>query len=93
MYAVVGQVKVDSAREDEARKLLEEFTVPAAKGLAGFNNGAWARALDGDEGHSLLLFDTEANARAAAERIAQGPPPGAPVTFTSVSVCEVVAQA
>jgi hypothetical protein len=92
MYAVVGQVKVDTAREGEARKLLEEFTVPAAKGLEGFNNGIWARALDGDAGHSLLLFDSEANARAAAERIAQGPPPDGPVTFTNVTVCEVVAQ-
>ena len=66
MYAVVGQVKVDTAREGEARKLLEEFTVPRVKGLEGFNNGFWARALDGDAGHSFLLFDSEANARAAA---------------------------
>ena len=93
MYAVVGQVKVDSAREDEARKLLEELTVPAAKGLAGFNNGCWARALDGEEGHSLLLFDTEANREPRRNGSPRVPPPGAPVTFTSVSVCEVVAQA
>ena len=92
MYAVVGQVKVDTTREGEARKILEEFTVPAAKGLEGFDSGYWARAIDGDNGHSFLLFDSEANARAAAERIAQGPPPDAPVSFTSVSVCEVVAQ-
>ena len=93
MYAVVGQVKVDTAREADARKLLEEFTVPATKDLQGFNAGFWARAVDGDEGHSFLLFDSEANARAAAERIAQGPPPpDAPVSVTSVSVCEVVAQ-
>ena len=77
MYATVGQVKVDPAREDEARKLLEEVVLPRAKGLAGFEGGHWARALDGDVGHSLMLFDTEANARAAAEQIAQGPP-GAP---------------
>jgi len=92
MHAVVGQVKVDPAREGEARKLLEEFTVPAAKGLQGFDSGFWARAIDGDEGHSFLLFDSEANARAAAEKIAQGPPPDGPVVFTDVSVCEVVAQ-
>ena len=92
MYAVVGQVKVDTTREGEARKILEEFTVPAARGLEGFDSGYWARAMDGDEGHSFLLFDSEANARTAADRIAQGPPPDAPVSFTSVSVCEVVAQ-
>ena len=92
MHAVVGQVKVDTAKEGEARQLLEEITVPRAKGLAGFSSGYWARALDGDQGHSFLLFDTEANAQAAAEVISQGPPPGAPVTFVSVTVCEVIAQ-
>lgn len=65
MYAVVSRVKVDTSREDEARKLLNEFVVPSAKGLSGFNNGYWAREVDGDFGHSLLLFDTEENARAA----------------------------
>ena len=97
MYATVGRVKVDTGREDEARKLLEEVVLPRAKGLDGFKGGHWARTLDGDVGHSFLLFDTEAHARAAAEQIAQGPPPGAPpdppATFVSVDVCEVVAQA
>ena len=96
MYATVGQVKVDPGREDEARKLLEELVVPRAKGLAGFKGGHWARVLGGDVGYSLLLFDTEANARAAADQVAQGPPPGAPpdppATFLSVDVCEVIAQ-
>ncbi len=97
MYATVGQVMVDPGREAEARQLLEEVVLPRAKGLAGFQGGHWARALGGDVGHSFMLFDTEANARAAAEQIAQGPPPGAPssppATFVSVDVCEVVAQA
>ncbi len=96
MYATVGQVKVDPGREDEARKLLEELVVPRAKGLAGFQGGHWARVLGGDVGYSLLLFDTEANARAAADQVAQGPPPGAPpdppATFLRVDVCEVIAQ-
>jgi hypothetical protein len=97
MFATVGQVRVDTGREDEARKLLEEVVLPRAKGLAGFEGGHWARTLDGNVGHSFLLFDSEANARAAAEQIAQGPPAGAPpnppATFVSVDVCEVVAQA
>jgi hypothetical protein len=93
MHACVGQVKVDTGREEEARQLLEDFVVPTAKGLAGFAGGYWARATDGDAGHSLLLFDTEEHARAAAAQMAEGPPPGAAVTFVSVSLCEVVAQA
>ena len=78
MYAVVGQVKVDTAREGDARKLLEEFTVPAAKGLEGFNSGFWARAVDGDEGHSFLLFDSEANARGRGGADRPGPATGRP---------------
>ena len=93
MYAVAGQVKVDKTREDEARKLLDEFVLPSAKGLSGFKGGSWVRELDGDMGHSLLLFDSEENARAAAAQIAEGPPPDAPVSFVSASVCEVVGQA
>jgi hypothetical protein len=93
MHAVVGQVKIDTSREDEARALLNDFVVPTAKNLAGFKSGYWARAVDADSGHSLLLFDSEANARAAAKEITEGPPPGAPATFVSITVCEVVAQA
>jgi hypothetical protein len=93
MHAVVGQVRIDRGREDDARKLLEDFVVPTSKSLAGFQGAYWARALDADTGHSMLLFDSEENARAAAMRVAEGPPPGAPATFVSATVCEVLAQA
>jgi hypothetical protein len=93
MHAVVGQVRIDTSREDEARKLLDEFVVPTTKEMAGFKGGHWARAVDADTGHSMLLFDSEENARAAAARIAEGPPPGAAATFVSATVCEVLAEA
>ncbi len=93
MHAVVGRVKIETGREDEARKLLHEFVVPSAKGLAGFAGGYWARSVDDDSGNSLALFDSEENARAAAAQIAEGPPPGGPVSVVSVTVCEVLAQA
>lgn len=93
MHAVVGIVRVESGRDDEARRLLAEFAVPTSKSLAGFQSGSWTRAVDGDTGHSMLLFDTEENARAAAATIEEGPPPGSPVSVVSVTVCEVLAQA
>jgi|SoiMetStandDraft_2_1073263.scaffolds.fasta_scaffold492443_2 hypothetical protein len=92
MHAVVGQVEI-TGQASEAQKVLDEFVVPNAKALAGFRGGTWARAVDAGTGHSLLLFDTEEAARAAAARIAEGPPAGAPVRFVSTTVCEVVAQA
>jgi hypothetical protein len=93
MYAVIGQVKLVPDRRDEALKLLKERGEAMVAGLAGSRGGYWARPLDNDTQHSFWLFDTEENARAAAAIFGRGPPPGAPATFVSVEVCEVVGKA
>ena len=93
MHGVVAQVKIDSGRREEAVKLLNDFAIPTAKGFTGFVSGNWLRSLQGDRGVSVLLFESEDAARAAVERVRQGPPPGAPVTFESADVYEVLAQA
>jgi quinol monooxygenase YgiN len=93
MHAVVGQVKIDQSREEEARKALNQVVVPTAKQMAGFVSGTWCRALQDDRGISMLVFESEEAARAAAEQMRQGPPPGTPATFVSADVFEVVAQA
>jgi heme-degrading monooxygenase HmoA len=92
MYAVFGRVEVDSSRADEAAELLNNYTVPMVKQAPGFVGGTWARSADGTHGLSLILFESEEEAR-AAERAATGPPPGGPVTFVSAEVFEVLAQA
>ena len=96
MYATVGQVKVDPGQRGRRRaSSSRSVVIPRAKGLAGFQGGHWARVLGGDVGYSLMLFDTEANARAAADQVAQGPSAGRaagpPATFVSVDACEVIA--
>lgn len=93
MHAVIGRVDIDSTRTDEAVELLNTFTVPNAKQAPGFISGTWCRSADGTSGLSLLLFEDEEAAKAAAGRIAQGPPAGAPVRFVSADVLEVLAQA
>ena len=94
MHAVVTRVTVDRSREAEARSVLQDVVVPQAKALPGFEGGHWLRALDGSEGTGMLFFDTEANARAAADQIrSEGPPPQAPVTMEAVTAYEVVVQA
>lgn len=94
MHAVMVRVKVDTSREDEARQVLRDVVVPTAKALPGFTRGDWVRALDSDEGGSVLLFDSENAARSAVEQIrSQGPPAGTPVTVQSVTAYEVVEQA
>jgi len=94
MYGVINEVEIDASRREEAEKLLNEFVVPTAKGLAGFKRGTWLRSLDGTLGRGLLLFESEETARAAVEQIqSQGPPPGAPVTPRYVAAYEVLAEA
>jgi hypothetical protein len=94
MHGVIVQVKIDQSREDEARKMLQDVVVPSAKQLAGFVSGHWLRALQGDQGISVLLFESAEAAQSAAEQIrTQGPPPGVPVTMETVDAYEVLLQA
>ena len=86
-------VEGDADRRDEARELLETFTIPAAKGMSGFVTGTWMRSADGTSGRGVVLLESEEAASALASRAAQGPPEGAPVKFVSAEVFEVLAQA
>ena len=67
MHGVIVEVRIDPSGEEQARRVLDEAVVPMAKGLAGFRSGTWLRALQGDAGRGVLLFDSEEAARAAAE--------------------------
>jgi hypothetical protein len=94
MHAVIIEVQVDPAREDEARRMVREMIVPRAMTHAGFSAGYWLRAVTGDALRAVQLFDSEVNARATADQIAsEGAPPGAPVTLVSVDTYEVLASA
>ena len=93
MHAVVGRVAIDSGRADEARELLDTFTIPTVKQQPGFVSGTWLRSADGTSGTSVLLVESAEAATALAARMAEGPPPGAAVTFVSADVFEVVGQA
>jgi quinol monooxygenase YgiN len=93
MYALLVTLKIDPARVDEAMDQLQNFAVPMIRQGEGFVRGTWFRAADGSVGHSLLLYETEQNAKAAADRAAQGPPPNAPTEFVSAEVFQVLAEA
>ena len=95
MYALIGHVKIKSGKEDETRSMIGERGVAMLQGMAGSAGGFWARTLEDDIiQHSLWLFDTEENAR-AAERTFNSlrDMSDAPATFVSVDVCEVIGQA
>jgi hypothetical protein len=87
MHAVVLNVKVND--QDAARAALRDQVVPQVSGTPGFVAGYWV-GLDGGRGTSLVVFDSEDAARSAA---AQAQSPGGFITFDSVEVGEVVANA
>ena len=87
MHAVVGRSTVQDF--EQARKYLRDEGIPRFSQAPGFKGGYWVR-LDGDNGASLLLFETEEGARAAAEMLRSNPPPM--VSPISIDVGEVVEQ-
>jgi hypothetical protein len=89
MHAVLVKVSIDDAVDSV--KELKETVVPRISRAPGFVAGFWTRSDDGSNGRSMLVFESEDAARAAAERIGSNVPQG--VTFESAEVREVVASA
>jgi len=89
MHAVL--VKVSISDVEGAKKELRETVVPRVSQLPGFVAGYWTRSDDGSNGRSMIVFESEEAARAAAGRIGENVPEG--VTFESAEVREVVANA
>jgi hypothetical protein len=93
MHGLLVQLEIDQDRADEAMAFLQDVAVPMITQGAGFVRGTWMRSLDGRRTCSLILYDDEQAATAAAGRASQGPPPGAPTRFVSAEVFEVMSEA
>ena len=87
MHAVLLNVTVTDA--DAAATALRAQVVPQVSGTPGFVAGYWVR-LDGHRGTAVVVFESENAARSAA---AEAQPPGDLMTFDSVEVGEIVANA
>lgn len=87
MYATV--VRVTVADPEGSIAVLREQVVPGASQAPGFVTGHWTRK--GNSGLSMVIFESEDAANAAAERIPGMVPEG--VTIEEVVVREVVAHA
>ena len=87
MHAVVLNVRVSDT--DAARSALRDEVVPQVSRTPGFVAGYWV-GLDGGRGTSVVVFESEDAARFGA---AQAQEPGDFLTFDSVEVGEVVANA
>ena len=93
MHALLVELEIDTARSDQAIKFLTDVAVPMISKGEGFVSGTWMRSEDGAHTRSLMLYENEQAAKAAADRAAEGPPPGAPTRFVSAQIFEVMAQA
>jgi hypothetical protein len=94
MHALVVRVTIHNA--DRTREVLNGQVVPQVSGAPGFKTGYWTWSTSGEglDGLSMIIFDSEENARAAGERIS-AVAASAPddVTLDGVEVREVVASA
>jgi len=87
MHAVVLNVTINDPEAPGAA--LRDQVVPQVSGSPGFVAAYWL-GLEGNRGTSVVVFESEDAARAAA---AQAQPPGEFVRFDNVEVGEVVASA
>jgi len=87
MHAVLVRVTINDA--EQATKALHEEIVPRVREAPGLVAGYWVR-LDGNEGRSLVVFESEEAARAAADQVRATAFEF--VTLDSVDVHEVVAH-
>ena len=86
MYAAVANVTIND--NEAATSALHSQVVPQIKGAPGFVAGYWVE-FERNRGTAVLVFETEEAARGAA----QAPSPGDFITFDSIEVGEVVANA
>jgi heme-degrading monooxygenase HmoA len=91
MYVTEVSVRIEAGREEEARLSLVNQVLPMVKGSPGFVAGYWF-ALDGDEGSSVVFWETRQHAEAMAAQLQPGDHPSPPVTVERVEVREVIAS-
>lgn len=92
MYAMVGASKLNFQNPDDAAQMANGI-LSSLKGAPGFVTGSFARSADGNHGRSMVVFDTEEQAKAAAENARAKIPAGGPVEIISIEVYKVVAHA
>jgi ribosomal protein L35AE/L33A len=88
MHAVLTRVTIHDP--EQATKRLQEDVVPRIREAPGLVAGYWVR-LDGNQGRSMVMFESEEAAKAAVDRV-RAMPESEFVTIDSVDVHEVVAH-
>jgi hypothetical protein len=87
MHAVVVRSTLHDF--EQASNVLREEGIPRLSQAPGFVGAQWVR-LDENTGTSMLTFESEEAARAAAEMLRANPPGGNAITINSIEIGEVV---
>ncbi|HLE98484.1 MAG TPA: hypothetical protein VI540_01210 [Gaiellaceae bacterium] len=90
MHAVVVRSTLHDF--EQARKILREEGIPRLTQAPGFVTAQWVR-LDESTGTSMLTFESEEAAHAAAGMLRANPPGGDAITIDSVEIGEVIERA
>jgi len=90
MHAVVVRSTLHDF--EQASTFLREQGIPRLRQAPGFVAGQWVR-LGESVGASMLTFETEDAARAAAEQLRANPPGGDSITIDTIEIGEVVDRA
>lgn len=86
-HAAVIRVKIDPDSNFKHRhSILNEFVIPEARALPGFENGMWMNDGSGT-GTCIIVFDTAEHARAAIAPLT--PSGGPPVIGSEIQEVEV----
>ena len=93
MHAVV--VRVDIKDLEAGQQMLENDVVPTVKQIPGFVAGWWTRSLDGSNGMSMMIFESEEAAQGVKQRLEspEGPISSDAVDLQGVEIREVAASA
>jgi hypothetical protein len=92
MYAMVGTSKLSFESTEDAAQMANGI-LSGLRSAPGFVTGSFVRSPDGNNGRSMVLFETEEQAKAAADTARSNIPAGGPVEIVSIEVYEVVAHA
>ena len=87
MHTIVARSTLHDA--EKGRTFLREQGIPRLRQAPGFVAAQWVK-LDENTGTSMVTFETEEAAQAAAEQLRANPPPADAVTIDSIEIGEVV---
>ena len=91
-FVAVTHVDVTGQDRAEGNSFLQGVLIPMISAQPGFQNARFGRSLDGSKGIGAVMFDTEANAKAALEAMVANRPAEAP-PVVGTEIYELVAAA